>query len=119
MSESTQARGRDGGFYRVHTEQFDATFMPDANEDLDAVNDIDVAVRLPDGSRWSASICTVARVRPPMERWATTDGSPGGRYYWCSDGLIVRDAGISSMVEVLTGLIDNGEFSQVLNRLGD
>ncbi|MFJ3663242.1 hypothetical protein ACIPPM_22565 [Streptomyces sp. NPDC090119] len=33
-----------------------------------------------------------------------------GRYFWCSDGLIVRDAGISNMTQVLTGPIENGEF---------
>ncbi|WP_271417284.1 hypothetical protein [Streptomyces lienomycini] len=36
-----------------------------------------------------------------------------------SDGLIVRDAGISDMIQVLTGLVENGEFTQILQRLED
>ncbi|MFJ9417713.1 hypothetical protein ACIRPT_26600 [Streptomyces sp. NPDC101227] len=119
MSQSAQPSGWDGPWYRVHTEQFEAMFLLDADEDLDAVNDIDVEVRLRDGSRWSATICTVGRVETLMERWATSGEALGGRYYWCPDGLIIRDAGISNMVEILAGLVDNGEFTQVLNRLDD
>ncbi|MFF2962543.1 hypothetical protein ACFVT1_27235 [Streptomyces sp. NPDC057963] len=40
-----------------------------------------------------------------------------GRYFWCSDGLVVRDAGISSMTEVLVRLVEKDEFTQVLQRL--
>jgi hypothetical protein len=41
----------------------------------------------------------------------------GGRYFWCSDGLIVRDAGISNMTQVLVGLVETGEYLQILRRL--
>ncbi|MEU8894141.1 hypothetical protein [Streptomyces sp. NPDC048442] len=83
------------------------------------MNTIDVEVQLRGGSRWSATICTVGRVRTLMERWATSGEALGGRYSWCSDGLIVRDASISNTVKVLADLIDNGEFTQILNRLED
>ncbi|MFI6360237.1 hypothetical protein ACIBJF_48690 [Streptomyces sp. NPDC050743] len=36
-----------------------------------------------------------------------------------TNGLIVRDAGISNMAQVLAGLIQNGEFAQSLQRLDD
>ncbi|MFE7171219.1 hypothetical protein [Streptomyces sp. NPDC057616] len=42
-----------------------------------------------------------------------------GCYFWCSDGLIVRDAGIGNMTHVLAGLIKNGDFTQILQRLDD
>ncbi|MFE2738017.1 hypothetical protein [Streptomyces sp. NPDC059349] len=32
-----------------------------------------------------------------MKRWAASGEALGGRYFWISDGLIVRDAGISTM----------------------
>lgn len=44
-------------------------------------------------------------------------GSFGGRYFWVADGLIIRDAGISSMTRVLIGLVENDEFTQVFQRL--
>ncbi|QXE38041.1 hypothetical protein KQY30_31225 [Streptomyces sp. GMY02] len=119
MNESAEPGSWDGPWYRVHTERFEAAFLPEMGEDLDTVDDIDVEVRLGDGSRWSATICTVAHVETLMKRWAASGEALGGRYFWRSDGLIVRDAGIGNMVQVLAGLIDNGEFTQILNRLDD
>lgn len=117
MSQSGQPGSWDGPFYRVHTEHFEAAFVPNAGEDLEAVDNVDVFVDLPDGSRWSATIITLAQVELVMKRWATSGEALGGRYFWVSDGLIVRDAGISSMTQVLIGLVENDEFSQVLQRL--
>ncbi|GGK28958.1 hypothetical protein GCM10011583_71140 [Streptomyces camponoticapitis] len=41
----------------------------------------------------------------------------GGRYFWVSDGLVVRDPGIDSMTGVIAGLIENGEFSEIFQRV--
>ncbi|MFG2570081.1 hypothetical protein ACGFR6_32225 [Streptomyces sp. NPDC048567] len=117
MSQSRQPGAWDGPFYRVRTEHFDAAFVPNAGEDLEAVNNVDVFVDLPDGSRWSATIITLAQVELVMERWAASGEALGGRYFWVSDGLIVRDAGISNMTQVLVGLVENEEFGEVLQRL--
>ncbi len=68
-----------------------------------------VEVRLTgDGSRWRATVFTLAEVERLMERWSRTDEALGGRYFWCSDGLIVRDPGIDNMALVLAGLLDSG-----------
>ncbi|MFJ9855421.1 hypothetical protein [Streptomyces sp. NPDC101150] len=119
MSHSTPSGGWDGPWYRVHTEQFEAAFLPNAGEDLGSVDNVDVFVDLKDGSRWSATIITLAQVEILMKRWAASGDAFGGRYFWCSDGLIVRDAGISNMTQVLTGLIETGEFTQILQRIED
>ncbi|MEU9013354.1 hypothetical protein AB0D12_27060 [Streptomyces sp. NPDC048479] len=86
---------------------------------LDEVCNVDVEVRLPDGSCWSATVFTVAEVERLMDRWFSRGEALNGRYFWCSDGLIVKEAGITSMAEVIVGLLDNGEFRQVLQRLDD
>ncbi|MFD3417403.1 hypothetical protein [Streptomyces decoyicus] len=117
MSHSTPPGSWDGSWYRVHTEHFEAAFLPNADEDLESVDNVDVFVDLKDGSRWSATMITPAQVEVIMARWAESGEAMGGRYFWCSDGLIVRDAGISSMTEVLVGLVENDEFTQVLQRL--
>ncbi|MFG3208109.1 hypothetical protein [Streptomyces sp. NPDC048192] len=117
MSHSTTPGSWDGPWYRVHTEQFEAAFLPNAGEDLESVDNVDVFVDLKDGSRWSAAIITLAQVEILMKRWAANGEALAGRYFWCSDGLIVRDAGISNMTQVLAGLILNGEFTQILQRL--
>ena len=117
----TQAAGQrwDGPWYRVRTDTFEASFLPSAGEDLAAVCNVDVEVRLTDGSRWSATVFTVAEVERVMEKWSQTGEAMGGRYFWCSDGLIVRDPGVDNMTQVITGLLDAGEFDEVFQRLGD
>ncbi|MFF9335649.1 hypothetical protein [Streptomyces albogriseolus] len=90
-------QGWDGPWYRVRTERFEASFLLSEGEPLDAVCNVDVEVRL----TADASRCL------------------NGRYFRCSDGLIVRDAGIDNITHVLTGLLDGGDFTQVLQRLDD
>ncbi|NEB03556.1 hypothetical protein [Streptomyces sp. SID13726] len=113
-------RSWDEPWYRVRTDRFEVSFLPEPGEDLDTVCNVDVFVRLTeDGSRWSATVFTLAEVERLMERWARTDEAQGGRYFWCSDGLIVRDPGIDSMTRVLIGLLDSGELRDVLQPLGE
>ncbi|MGX1757914.1 hypothetical protein ACWIG5_13555 [Streptomyces lydicus] len=45
-------------------------------------------------------------------------GEPEGDYWWCWDGLIVRDAGLPSMVKVIDGLVAAGEHETVLRHVG-
>ncbi|WP_432846557.1 hypothetical protein ACQPXB_38415 [Amycolatopsis sp. CA-161197] len=112
------APGRwDGPWYRVRTDRLEADFLPDAGEDPEDVCDVDVEVRLPDGSRWTATVFTLAEVEKLMQRSTGSDEALGGRYFWVSDGLIVRDPGVSAIVGVLEGLLDNGDFASILQRL--
>ncbi|GAA1312147.1 hypothetical protein GCM10009647_036650 [Streptomyces sanglieri] len=116
----TAQQGWDGPWYRVRTDRFVASFLPCAGEDLDTVCNVDLEVRLTaDNSRWSATVFTLAEVERLMERWSRTGEELGGRYFWCSDGLIVRDAGIGNMTQVLIGLLDSGDLTQILQRLDE
>ncbi|MPY49336.1 hypothetical protein [Streptomyces acidicola] len=124
MTNSAQSeaaeQGWDEPWYRVRTDRFVVSFLPGASEDLDAVCNVDVEVRLmEDGSRWSATVFTVAEIEPLMEKGAQTSEDLEGRYFWCSDGLIVRGPGIDVVTEVIAGLLNSGEFDQVLQRLDD
>ncbi|MFD0255063.1 hypothetical protein ACFVGX_29610 [Streptomyces sp. NPDC127113] len=117
MSRSTWSepieRGWDEPWYRVRMKGFEASFLPSEGEDLDEVCNVDVFVTLEDGSRWVATVFTVAEVERLMKLWAETDEALGGRYFWVSDGLIVRDPGIDSMTDVIAGLIKSSEFSEI------
>ncbi|MFQ6144596.1 hypothetical protein ACLMNJ_16195 [Streptomyces seoulensis] len=122
MSSSTSSapieRGWDGPWYRVSMENFQASFLP-SGEDLDEVCNVDVFVTLKYGSCWTATVFTVVEVERLMRLWAGTDEARGGRYFWVSDGLIVGDPGIDSMTGVIAGLIENGEFSEIFQRVID
>ncbi|EFL42339.1 hypothetical protein [Streptomyces griseoflavus] len=117
MSRSTWSepieRGWDEPWYRVRMKGFEASFLPSEGEDLDEVCNVDVFVTLDNGSRWTATVFTVAEVERLMKLWAGTDEALGGRYFWVSDGLIVRDPGIDSMTDVIAGLIESSEFSEI------
>ncbi|WP_024759774.1 hypothetical protein [Streptomyces exfoliatus] len=121
MSHSTSSepieRGWDEPWYRIRMADFHASFLPSDGEDLDEVCNVDVFVTLKDGSRWTATVFTVAEVERLMKLWVGTDEALGGRYFWVSDGLIVRDPGIDNMTDVIAGLIENGEFSEIFQRL--
>ncbi|MEU9796185.1 hypothetical protein AB0E27_37365 [Streptomyces sparsogenes] len=109
--------GWDGPYFRARTEGFDALFLPSPDEVLDEVCNVDVEVHLPDGSRWNATIFTAAEVDRLMRMWERTGEAAGGRCFWCSDGLIVRDPGIQSMVSVIAKLLASGEFGGAFHRL--
>jgi hypothetical protein len=98
-------------------EGFEASFLPSDGEDLDEVCNVDVLVNLENGSRWTATVFTVAEVERLMKLWAGTDEALGGRYFWVWDGLIVRDPGIDSMTGVIAGLIENSEFFGIFQRV--
>lgn len=118
-SPGSVERGWDGPWYRVRADDFEASFLPGPDEELEAVCNVDVFVDLKDGSRWSATVFTVAEVERLMETWAGSGEALGGRYFWVSDGLIVREPGIDSMTDVIAGLIETDEFSAVFQRLED
>ncbi|MCY0950635.1 hypothetical protein [Streptomyces sp. H27-S2] len=118
-SPGSVERGWDGPWYRVRAEAFEASFLPSSGEDLDAVCNVDAEVMLTDGSRWSATVFTVAEVARLMETWTTSGEALGGRYFWVSDGLIVRDPGIDNMTHVIAGLIEADEFSAIFQRFED
>ncbi|MFB7944694.1 hypothetical protein ACFC6L_07200 [Kitasatospora phosalacinea] len=120
MGNGEFGQGWDGPWYRVRRPGFTAAFLPDAREPLAELCNVDVEVRLAaDGSRWSATVFTHAEVGRLMARWARTGEELGGRYFWCSDALIVRDAGLDSIVAVLEGLYASGELTTVLQRLDE
>lgn len=121
MTNSDAIEGSwDEPWYRVRTDRFVASFLPDVDEALEDVCNVDVEVQLTaDGSRWSATVFTLAEVERLMKKGARTGEDLDGRFFWCSDGLIVRDPGVDNMTRVLVGLLGTGDFGCILQRLDD
>jgi hypothetical protein len=110
----------DGPWYRIRTNSCEVSFLPGEGEDLDAVDNVDAYVRLPDGSKWSATIVTLAQVSLLMtQRWPASGESGEGACFWCPDGLLVRDPGVESMTRVIAGLLESGELTRILRRVAE
>ncbi|MBK3568226.1 hypothetical protein, partial [Streptomyces sp. MBT62] len=92
----------DGPFYRVGRTGYEICFVPSAGEDLDEVCNVDMWVIRDDGERWSGTVFTLDEVRRVMDRQRRA-GEPEGDYWWCWDGLIVRDPGVPSMTSTIDG----------------
>ncbi|MCX5206060.1 hypothetical protein OG897_32170 [Streptomyces sp. NBC_00237] len=116
-SPGSVEQGWDGPWFRVRKDAFEASFLPGSDEELDSVCNVDAFVNLKDGSQWSATVFTVAEVGRLMEKWSGTGEALNGRYFWVSDGLIVRDPGINNMTGVIAGLIETGDFSEIFQRI--
>lgn len=109
----------DGPFYRVRCDGFEVSFTPNAGESLDMVCNVDMWLTLADGSRWTGTVFTLAEVERLMRRWRDTGEALGGRYFGCPDGLIVRDAGVEAIVDVVEHLVAEGEYSSVFQPIPD
>ncbi|MFC1410073.1 hypothetical protein ACEZCY_12440 [Streptacidiphilus sp. N1-12] len=115
--DNTPETGWAGPYFSVRFDAFDVRFRPHPNEKLADVSNVDAEVRLPDGSRWSATIVTSAEVERLMDHWTDTGEATGGRYFWSSDALIVQDPGVVPMAKVIAGLVDTGELRQIFKQL--
>ena len=108
----------DGPFYRVRRDTYEISFVPKASEDLDCVCNVDMWVTFTDGYRWSGTVFTLSEVQRLLLRWQETGEALIGKYFAVWDGLIVRDAGIDAMVNVIDHLVATGEHEWALRPVG-
>lgn len=108
----------DGAFYRVQRDGYEICFVPDHGVSLDEIDDVDMWVIFDSGERWSGTIYTLDNVRRTMDRNRQTGECLHGRYFYVWDGLIVRDPGISGMVEVVDELVRSGSYRSVFRDVG-
>jgi hypothetical protein len=104
----------DGPFYVVECDGFSVSFALDPRDRLDDVCNVDVWLTFADGSRWTATVFSLAEVERLMRRWRDTGEALAGAYFACSDGLIVRRGGVEPIVDVIAALVATGEFRAVL-----
>lgn len=96
-----------------------ALFMIALGQAPEEASNLDLILTLRDGSRWSATILTLAEVDAIWRRWEVTGECFGGRYLNCPDLLLVRNAGIDSICDVLHNILTTDGPEGVLVRLGD
>ncbi|MGN9787366.1 hypothetical protein ACTMTF_38505 [Nonomuraea sp. ZG12] len=82
-----------------------ALFMIALGQKPEEASNLDLILTLEDGSQWSATVLTLAAVNDIWKRWEISGEGFGGRYFNCPDLLLVREAGIDSICEVLEGIL--------------
>ncbi|MFD6568718.1 hypothetical protein [Micromonospora profundi] len=94
-------------------------FMPGQGDDAATVDNIDAHVYLVDGTRRYVTFMTTVGVGRVLERWAETGEAGGGRYFWCSDLVIVPRPGVEAMVAALGEMIRSGDVDVILSKVED
>ena len=94
-------------------------FMPGEGDDPATVDNIDAHVYLVDGTRRDVTFMTTAEIGRVLQRWAETGEAGGGRYFWCSDLVIVPRPGVGAMVAALGELIRSGDIDVILSKVED
>ena len=101
----------------VQLNQAEAMFFLGAQDDPETVENVDIEVILTDGSRWSATLMTLAEIARIMMRWKATGENLSGTYFQCQDLIIVEQAGVTAAIDLLNGLVDSGEFRSAMVRI--
>ncbi|MEU7058685.1 hypothetical protein [Streptomyces sp. NPDC046197] len=104
-------------FHVVRNPQFTALFMLGADDQAETVENVDAELRLPDGTRWSATFMTLGEISRVMNRWKETGENFGGSYFQCPDLVILPEGGVEAMVKSLHGIMAAGSPEGVLGRL--
>ena len=106
-----------GPFYRVSESGFEMLIARWEGHEPETAEEADATITFPDGSRRYATFMTLDVVRRIMDKDARTGESLGGRYFWCSDLIIVRDVGLESMVAAIRDLISSGDVERACGLL--
>lgn len=100
----------DGTFYRITDPEFEMTIPAWDGYEPDTADEADATITFRDGSRRYATFMTLDVVRRNMNKNVRTGECLGGRYFWCSDLIIIRDAGFDSMAAAIRDLISSGDI---------
>ncbi|WP_208616048.1 hypothetical protein [Streptomyces cellostaticus] len=95
-------------YHVVREPGFSAYFLLGAEDEVETVSDVDAWVRLPDGSKWTASMLTLDAVAEVLTRWKATGEHGGGAFFACPDLVIVPEPGVPAMTAALREIVAEG-----------
>ncbi|MEV4159804.1 hypothetical protein [Nonomuraea dietziae] len=100
----------DGAFWRITEPGFEMVIPRWEEHAPETADEVDATITLPDGTRRYATFMTLGVVSGIMDRWRDTRELLNGRYFWCSDLIIIREPGFGSMVDAVRDMIASGEI---------
>jgi hypothetical protein len=92
----------------VEDDRFTAVFMLGTEDRIEDVENVDAELRLPDGTRWSATFMTPREITKVLDRWRETGECGAGAFFQCPDLVIVPTGGVHAMVDAFRAILDNG-----------
>ncbi|MGW0807201.1 hypothetical protein [Nonomuraea sp. NPDC002799] len=100
----------DGTFHRITDPEFEMKIPAWEGYEPDTADEADATITFRDGSRRYATFMTLDVVQRTMDKNARTGECLGGRFFWCSDLIIVRGAGFEGMAAAIRDLISSGDI---------
>lgn len=100
----------DGAFYRISKPGFEMLIPRWEGYAPETADQADATITLSDGTRRYATFMTLSVVSKTMDRWQDTGECLSGRYFWCSDLIIIREPGFDSMITSVQDMIATGEI---------
>ena len=87
---------------------------------LNAINDnVDVEVRVDDGSRWCATFFTVESLNALFAKNRVTGECANGLYLWAAEMIVVERLDEAVIRATIDDLVDSGELEDAFGRLPD
>lgn len=94
-------------------------FMAGQDDEPETADNIDAHLYLADGTHRYATFMTTGEIGRLLQRWAGTGEVGGGRYFWCSDLVIIPRPGVEAMVAALGEMIRSGDVDVMLSKVED
>jgi hypothetical protein len=94
-------------------------FMLGGGDTPDTVDNVDAHIYLPDGTHRYATFFTTTAIERILRKDARTGETGGGRYFWCSDQVIVPRPGVPAMMEAVTEMIRSGDITVMCGLVND
>ncbi|MEV0974497.1 hypothetical protein [Microtetraspora glauca] len=107
----------DGPFYRISNPGFEMLIPRWEGHDPETAEEADATITLPDGTRRYATFMTLGTISGVMDHWRGTGECLNGRYFRCSDLIIIREPGFVSMVDAVRDMIATGELESACSAL--
>ncbi|WP_250005899.1 hypothetical protein [Actinoplanes sp. M2I2] len=114
--------GRASNAMYGHVEERDGVvvqFMLGGEDASDTVDNVDAHIYLPDGTHRYATFFTTEAINALLRKWARTGETGGGRYFWCSDQVVVPRPGVPAMMEAVTEMIRSGDITFMCGLVDD
>ncbi|MFF4894613.1 hypothetical protein [Micromonospora chersina] len=91
-------------------------FMPGQDDDPETADNIDAHVYIADGTHRYATFMTTDEISRVLQKWAESGEAGVGRYFWCSDLVIIPRPGVEAMVAALEEIIRSGDTDVILGK---